>query len=43
MLSHYYLTNNQVSKISKYAFQLPFKDFRRFRLLSEVNKENSSV
>ena len=25
MLSYYYLTNKQVSKISKYAFQLPFK------------------
>ena len=24
MLSYYYLTNEQVSKISKYAFQLPF-------------------
>ena len=30
MLSYYYLTNNQVSKISKYTFQLPFKGLIEF-------------
>ena len=30
MLSYYYLTNNQVSKISKYAFQLPFNTLVKY-------------
>ena len=40
MLPYYYLANNQVSKISKYAFQLPFKNVKsekRDSLLSTIN------